>query len=497
MSAVCASVESTGQVVPFSLLQYRNAWSQMETWVMSGEAAALPFHEVEQEVERQGRAAMRLALQTHVDAHGTGHVGPLLKVSGPEGQERRYVARREDGAGIESLFGRIEVSRTAYVRPGEAAIHPLDEARQLPARSFSYEVQRRVVEEAVRGPYAEGLDCLDRNLGLEVPKRSAEQIVGDAAQDFDAFYQQRSLAAIGPSSAILVASADGKGVPLVKPEGAKRVVRRTKGQKANKKKMATVATVFTQAPRVRTPEEVVASLFDEDPPEWERSTGPEHKRVWASLQKPREEVFAEIAAEVARRNPLHDKLLAMLTDGDPVLEKLARQFLPKEELLLILDFLHVSERLWLAGHAFYGENTDEAFDWVRDHALMILSGEVSQVVKGMRQSATKRNLTGERAKAVRTAAAYLYRNRHRMQYDIYLSLGLPIASGAVEGACRHLVKDRMERAGMRWVIPGAEAMLKVRACKLSGDLKEYWQFHIQQEQLRLHANRTWEVVNEK
>ena len=128
---------------------------------------------------------------------------------------------------------------------------------------------------------------------------------------------------------------------------------------------------------------------------------------------------------------------------------------------------------------------------------MVLRGEVSQVVKGMRQSVTKRGLTGERAKAVLSGAAYFYRNRHRMQYDIYLSLGLPIASGAVEGACRHLVKDRMERAGMRWVIPGAEAMLQMRAIKLSGDFDEYWAFHIRQDQQRLYGNRAWKPVNGK
>ena len=495
MSAVCVPVGSAGSSVPFSLFRYRDACARMETWIMSGEAAALPLHEVEQEVARQGREAMRLALQAHLNAYGTGRVGPVLSVTGPDGQERPYVARRVDEAGIETIFGRVEARRTAYVHPAQSSIHPLDEARQLPSRSFSYEVQRRVVEEAVRGPYAEGLESLERNLGLEIPKRSAEQILRDAPQDFDEFYRRRSATAAGPSSPILVASADGKGIPLVKPEGAGRVVRRTKGQKANKKKMATVATVFTQAPRVRTPEEITASLFDEEAPAATKSPGPEHKRVWASLAKPREDVFAEIAAEVARRNPLLDKLVAMLTDGDPMLERMARQYLPGA--LLILDFLHVSERLWLAGHALFGEGTDEAREWVRDHVLRILRGEVSQVVKGMRQSVTKRGLKGERAKAVLTGAAYFRRNRHRMQYDMYLSLGLPIASGAVEGACRHLVKDRMERAGMRWIIPGAEAMLQMRAIKLSGDFDEYWQFHIVRDQERLHGNHAWKVMNGK
>jgi len=497
MSAVRVPVASTEAVVPFSLSHFRGAWSEMEDWLLSGGSAGMPLHEVEQEVSRRGREAMRLALQMHLDAYGTGAVGPALTVFGVEKEASRYVERRKDHTDIETIFGRVEAWRTAYVHEGKASIHPLDEARQLPARSFSYPVQQRVVEEVVRGAYDEGLDSLSRNVGLKICKRSAEQIVRDASIDFDAFYRQRSASAVSPSGPILVASADGKGIPLVKPEGARRVVRRTKGEKANKKKMATVATVFTQVPRVRTAEAVVASLFDEEAPEQVRVGGPEHKRVWASLEKPREDVFVEIAEEMARRNSHQDKLQVMLTDGDPVLERMSRQYLPKELLVLILDFLHVSERLWQAGHAFYGEGTEEAVGWVRKHALMILRGEVSQVIKGMRQSVTKRGLKGERAKAVLKGAAYFYRNRHRMRYDIYLALGLPIASGAVEGACRHLVKDRMERAGMRWVIPGAEAVLKMRALKLSGDFDTYWQFHIQQDQQRLYGNRTWEPVNEK
>jgi hypothetical protein len=82
-----------------------------------------------------------------------------------------------------------------------------------------------------------------------------------------------------------------------------------------------------------------------------------------------------------------------------------------------------------------------------------------------------------------------------MRYHEYLDRGLPIASGAVEGACKHLIKDRMERSGMRWQIPGAEAMLKLRAVYLSGDMDEYWQFHKQQEQLRLYGQQHWRAAS--
>jgi hypothetical protein len=85
---------------------------------------------------------------------------------------------------------------------------------------------------------------------------------------------------------------------------------------------------------------------------------------------------------------------------------------------------------------FHAEGSLEAELWVLDRALRILFGEVSQVVKGIRQSVTKRRLFGAKRKTLRGVAAYLHRNRLRMRYDEYLAQGWPIASGPVEGACK-------------------------------------------------------------
>jgi hypothetical protein len=368
-------------------------------------------------------------------------------------------------------------------------VHPLDAQLQLPQRSFSYALQRRVVEEAVRGPFDEVIESLEKQTGKVLSKRSVEQITGDAAQDFEAFYARRAAPLAEATGPILVGAIDCKGVPVVKSAKAEVVVRRRKGQKAQKKKMATVAAVFTQPPRVRTPEEVVESLFGDGGTADKAPGRPEHKRVWASLRKSKDEVFTEVAAEMAARDPEGRKQRVVVTDGERALQRRARRRIPG--MVLVLDFLHVLEALWKAAHALYAEGSEEAVAWVRMRALRILQGQVSQVVKGMRQSATKRPLRGAKREAVLGAAGYLYRNREYMHYDEYLKQGWPIASGAVEGACKNLVKDRMERSGMRWQVPGAEAVLKLRAIKLSGDMDEYWAFHVQREQARLYGAIQW------
>jgi hypothetical protein len=471
----------------------------LEGWLFSEETMSLSLDEIEREQEKRGREVQRLMLQAHIQARGLGDVGPALEVVQPEaGKVIRLGNRREHECGQKTIFGEVEVNRLGYSRPGAPAIHPLDEELALPDDSYSYEIQRRAIKAAVQGPFDEAIERVEESTGVVLPKRSAEKMVQEAARDFDAFYAQRTPSLPESTGPILVGAVDGKGIPMVKPEKAERPVRRTKGKKADKKRMATVATVFTTQPRARTPEEVVESLFW---PELKRSEEekkpsrprPEDKRVWASLKQSKDAVIDEVAKEMQRRDPQSKKTHVVVTDGERALQIRVRKRLGPE-VLLILDFLHVLEKLWKAAYVFHAEGSEEAQDWVYMRAFRILSGEVSQVVKGLRQMVTKRQLRGEAKKTLLGVARYLYRNRTRMRYDEYLAEGLPIASGAVEGACKNLVKDRMERSGMRWKEDSAEAMLKLRATYLSGNFEDYWTFHVKQDQQRLHPPGVWKPV---
>ena len=153
------------------------------------------------------------------------------------------------------------------------------------------------------------------------------------------------------------------------------------------------------------------------------------------------------------------------------------------------------ERLWKVAWCFFDEATQkrEAHQWVEKELRMLLEGKVGYVVGGLRQMMTKRGLKGTRRKTVREVAGYFERNRARMKYDAYLAAGYPIGSGVAEGACRHLVKDRLERAGMRWTVTGAQAMLRVRAVYVNGDWEAFLEKRIQTEQQRLYGSRDQEA----
>jgi len=125
------------------------------------------------------------------------------------------------------------------------------------------------------------------------------------------------------------------------------------------------------------------------------------------------------------------------------------------------------EKLWRVAYVFHPEGSPKATAFVRERAERILGGGVSQVVKGFGQMVTKRHLTGVKAKTLHEVADYYYANRDRMRYNSYLANGWPIASGAAEGACKNLVRDRFERSCMRWTFDMAEACSRCVPCTCS------------------------------
>ena len=98
-------------------------------------------------------------------------------------------------------------------------------------------------------------------------------------------------------------------------------------------------------------------------------------------------------------------------------------------------------------------------------------------------------MTGPALKDVTTACNDFEKNARRMRYDEYLRAGYPIASGVIEGACRHVIKDRMEQGGMRWTLAGAEAMLNVRSVSASREWDDFGTWRQAEEASRVHPHR--------
>src|SRR5499427_3948560 len=372
-------------------------------------------------------------------------------------------------------------------------------------RLHSHSLQRQIAEASAKESYDEVVGAICDQTGVTVPKRQVEEAARRASRDFELFYkQQRSQNAreVKKTGPILTITVDGKGVPMRKAdlrEATRRAAderqprlkhRRSPGEKSKTKRMSTVAAVYAIEPFVRTPEQIMrelAPIHDALPPR----PRPEDKRVWASVKHPPEAIIKQAFEEAQRRDPKHTKEWVALVDGNETQLDLLR-LAAKDygvELAIILDLIHVLEYLWKAAWAFHAPGDRAAETWVGERLAEILRGHSSLVAAGMRRSATLRGLSEIERVPIDDCADYLLKYREFLRYDQYLAKGYPIATGVIEGACRYLVKDRMEITGARWSLEGAEAVLRLRSLRASGDFDEYWEFHLQQEHKRNHEAR--------
>lgn len=474
----------------------------LHQWSLSTNALQASAYEVEQQLFLGGMELLRRMLEQSFASRGKGDVA-LALFEQQEGGEVRLGQRNEHTRQYESRFGTIQILRQGYKGAQTSSIHPLDEGLNLPKKKYSYVLQEQAMKLCSRGPYEEARENIKETTAANFPKRQLEEVAIETAQDFDVFYEQRQRKAqvAEQTGSILVAGIDRTGVPKRKSEEEKQEDAEKKGQrlkageKRTKKKMAMVASVHTTQPFVRTPEQVVSRLMDKHTlPVKQKRPEAEERRLWASLLNSKDEMIQDVVEEMKRRDPAGEKTVTCLMDGERALRTGAEKYILEAfpGLILILDLIHVIEYLWLAVYAFFAVGSQEAYEWVRAKLLLILRGGVSRVVAGMKQSATKQGLSKKKRKAVDKACKYFMKNKDRMRYNEYLEQGLPIASGSVEGACGHLVKDRMARTGASWDInaPGAEAILRLRALDKSGDFADYWQFHMRQEKDR-NYKRSW------
>jgi hypothetical protein len=461
-----------------------------------------PIDQVEETVFRGLLKTGRWLLESFLDLSGHGDVGPTLTVSadsGPDGELPRL--DRPYKRSYLSIFGGIDIERICYGHDRVEAA-PLDAQLHLPQRQYSYLLQRWLGAFVVDDAHAEAIGKLGTILGLEIAVKASEDLNREQASDVEVFQDNLPVPEPETEAPLLVVTADCKGVPLVRkavqqvaepsePSGSvghdrPSGRRRAKGEKANKKQMAAVGAVYTITPFARTADDVIEEVMRKEARQ--RRPRPQNKRVRADLLVGKVSLFLWLAQETIRRNPRGSKPVIFLSDGERALQDRQSEYLP-ENTICILDLFHVLERLWKVAWCFFDERTQkrQAHQWVEERLKRLLEGKVGSVIRGIRYQSTQYALKGQRGKTVKEAADYFERNRDRMKYDEYLTAGYPIGSGVVEGACRHLVKDRMERSGMRWLPSGAQAMLDLRATYLNGEWNDFWKFHVEREDQRLYG----------
>ena len=499
-----AHADPTDKAVPLT-----DALDDLHAFIRDSARDGTTFHDFEHGLWRRLLRLGNRAVGHFLDAQGTGDLGEA--VTPPDGPELRRLEQTHDRE-LTSVFGTFTLRRTCYgSREGQKIdFVPLDSRLALPAGQFSYLLQDWDLLLATEHPFAQVAAVLQRILGLGQHVDSLERLSRQAAPQVEPFRRSLPVPPAAEEGELLVQSADGKGVPMRRPADAPpiRVHDRKRGPKEGRKKMAIVGTAYTVGRYVRTPEQVLEALFrapEQPRPEAARPR-PCHKRVCARLNDYTDpqgvrhdglvEVFWWLAEQRRDRDPGQSREVVNVMDGEESLWEAQALFQGQRATVDILDLLHVTPRLWQAARLFYAPDSAAALALVRARVLRILRGEVGAVVRGLRQMGSKRGLRGSQAKELATICKYLEKNRERMRYDEYLAKGYPIASGVIEGACRHYVKDRMERTGMSWVQAGAQAMLELRSTALNGDWDEFMRFRRKGETERLYPHRhTLEAVS--
>lgn len=501
------------RTIAASVLEERNVFAAAEERfagiideLQSPARQHMGMSDLEKLLQAEGSQLLRELLQGHMDLRSLGRVEET--VTGADGVGRRDRHRRSRT--VNTVFGTVELNRERFHETGSPGLAPLDAELNLPPERASLELRRRVARLAAKMSFDDVVDEIRETTGTKLAKRQVEELARASARDFEAFYEARRVAALEsespsetdgePNDSILVITTDGKGIPML-PESLREATRKTaeksqpklqkrrsKGEKGNRKRMATVAAVYSIAPHPRLPEDVMAGLRPAPERPAVKRPVPQDKRVWASVSAPAEGVVCEMFEEAMARHRDRPRRWVALVDGNEV--QLGNILTLAEhhgvELTLIIDVIHVLEYLWKAGTAFKREGTPELEKWVQTRFQQILQGQAKRVATGLRRAATRRKLGAKQRKPVDTCANYLDKNAAYVAYDEYLAQGLPIATGVIEGACRYLVKDRMEKTGARWHLDGAEAILRLRSLFASRDFDAYWSFHEKAEHHRNH-----------
>jgi hypothetical protein len=462
--------------------------------------------ELERSVFRKVLSLGRAAVDMFLQGQGDGDLGESVAT-----EEGSVLHRSETimPRPVRTIFGEHSFEAFVYSRGPKQKIElrPIDARLNLPHGKASYLFQEFTQMFCVEKAFGVGARQFGTVFQQKLSVDVLEEINRDMGAQADRFLDSLTTPAVADEGQLLVATADGKGVPLVQQDARKIPVFDEKERPGNRR-MATLGCVYTVDRHMRTPEQIVAALFHEKT-EAPAETRPEpcgkRYRGYFTYTEPGEEpipsayrTWTWLAQEVTARHQPGQPVIRLM-DGQPSLWNAADACLDEfiehldetqeaQLVIDILDVIHASIYVWRAAKVFHTHKEhQEAF--AHERLLRILRGEVSGVVKGLRRMATEHDLRGAQLKEITTVCNYFENNAHRMRYDEYLQAGYPIASGVIEGACRHIIKDRMEQGGMRWRLVGAEAMLNVRAVNASSEWEEFGRWRQLEQAKRVHPHR--------
>ena len=419
--------------------------SQIKTLAEASFKEGKPMDQVEGSLYSQLRK-MGLALLTAVlDAAEQGDVGPTI-----EKNSRTYKRLPKRSRRYRSIFGDIRFERYVYGTAPSDAIQaiPLDEHFGLPEHDYSLLLESWTGMHATDASFGRAVKKLEAILEIHIPIDSAERI------------EER----LGKSAALVL-----ENLPPIDRDTEAEILVQTSDNKD-----------------MRTPQQIIDALFrvpyqrDDDYIE----ALPQNPRYFASMTRydRNGEILGKTAEQQAQqwmtfqtiRRCNKGQLKVVMHDGQKSLWNCAEDFQEGWQTIDILDLLHVLPRIWSSAKII--KPKAEVEDFVKEQLLLLLTGSIGLLIAPLKDYRRCKGVKKKDKEELTRIINYLEANKCRMKYNEYLATGLPIATGVIVGACRHVIKDRMECSGMRWKEHGARTMLNLRCIAAS----ELWDVTIEQ-----------------
>jgi hypothetical protein len=492
-----------------AFLKAKDEFKKIEEMIRQATIQSKRIDVVEEDLWDQMLGLGRMLLHSFVVGHGTGDLGPTLEYQGSILNRLEHLHSKP----YVSVFGALpDIERTVY-GTRETQKHqliPLDAKLGLPESDYSYLLQQWSQSFCVKDAYKEAQTDLEKILRLRPSVRVLEDMNASMAQDVQGFRSSQPTVSPDTEGEILVITGDCKGVRIrgdKPPEDEQNVSShaRKRGPRPGTKREACVGGVYSINRFVRTTEDVVDDVIRKKRAK-ERPI-PQNKVLRAELSHEvdgveingKDTIFDWFGEEIKERRTDPSQEIVCVMDGAPTLwKKLVRLMKTLGvTIVCILDLLHVMDYLWDAARCVHGSDDQAAESFVTDRLERILNGEVGRVIGGLKQmlakdkkrKKSKRQFNDAKRKTLNKVINYFDGKKQYMHYDVYLAKGYPIGSGVIEGACGHVVKDRMEGSGMRWCIPGAQSMLDLRCVYINEDWADFQNYRINDRVSRMYPYR--------
>jgi len=403
----------------------------------------------------------------------------------------------------QSIFGLLKIERFVYWSKERGNYAQLDEELSLPSsRSWSYLLQELVSQTSSLNDFSNSVSLLNSLLGLNLSGKSSQRNANHLGPKVEEYYADKEVEKEEGSICFSVGF-DGKGVPKIKdaqPKSGNPKRKLGKGEKRGVKQMATVSVTSCFVPKKRNKSSVLRSLMGtwrNDKSKKELANKQEqvdngwhqkiHRRAFLADQPKAVEYGLNYIKE-RMVNPQSRFVIPI--DAGPGLEEKILAYVKEHQMEsqfdgIILDIIHVSEYVWDAANALFNESSKLRQDWVKKMFEDLLDSKTEKVIKDLKNIRNKLELEPNKVSQIDKTITYFSNHKGKMNYKLFLEKGYPVSSALAESTCKHLVKDRMEKSGMRWSSQGAQNMLDLRAVNINGDNESFIKFVAKKERNKM------------